>query len=38
MIGLPWETWARMLVWLAIGMTIYTTYGFHRSHLTEGQG
>ena len=27
MAGLPWETWARLLVWLALGMGIYLTVG-----------
>jgi APA family basic amino acid/polyamine antiporter len=27
MYGLPWETWERLLVWLAIGLLIYFTYG-----------
>jgi len=30
MVGLPWETWLRLLVWLAIGVLIYIFYG--RSH------
>jgi APA family basic amino acid/polyamine antiporter len=29
MAGLPWQTWARLFIWLAIGMAIYLTTG-HR--------
>ncbi len=34
MVGLPWETWARLVVWLVIGMALYLTYG-HR-HARNG--
>ena len=30
MVGLPWETWARLVVWLVLGMIVYVAYG--RSH------
>ncbi len=33
MIGLPWDTWLRLLVWLLIGFTIYFTYGRKHSKL-----
>jgi APA family basic amino acid/polyamine antiporter len=26
MVSLPWETWARLLVWMALGLIIYGTY------------
>jgi len=32
MIGLPLETWARLVIWLVIGLAIYLGYG--RSHST----
>ena len=30
MASLPWETWARLIVWLALGLAIY--YGYGRRH------
>jgi APA family basic amino acid/polyamine antiporter len=30
MVFLPWETWLRLIVWLAIGLVLYFAYG--RSH------
>jgi APA family basic amino acid/polyamine antiporter len=33
MIGLPLDTWLRLLVWLAIGLAIYFGYGMSRSAL-----
>ncbi|MGO8740542.1 amino acid permease [Rhodoblastus sp.] len=34
MLGLPWQTWTRLVVWLVIGMALYLTYG-HR-HARNG--
>lgn len=33
MYGLPWDTWARLLIWMAIGVVIYFVYGRKHSHL-----
>jgi APA family basic amino acid/polyamine antiporter len=35
MIALGWENWTRLVVWMAIGLAIYGTYGYHRSHLAK---
>jgi APA family basic amino acid/polyamine antiporter len=31
MLGLPWPTWERLLIWLAIGLVIYVFYGRRRA-------
>ena len=33
MTKLPWDTWVRFVVWLAIGLAIYYFYGRHHSRL-----
>jgi APA family basic amino acid/polyamine antiporter len=33
MMGLPWITWVRFALWLAVGIAIYMSYGFRKSHL-----
>jgi APA family basic amino acid/polyamine antiporter len=36
MIALGWENWARLIVWLVLGMILYGTYGYRRSRLAGG--
>jgi basic amino acid/polyamine antiporter, APA family len=31
MASLPWETWERLIIWMAIGLVIYVVYGYRRS-------
>ncbi|HEY6169733.1 MAG TPA: amino acid permease [Verrucomicrobiae bacterium] len=38
MFELPWVTWARFGVWMAIGLVIYFGYGVTRSRLSRSRG
>jgi basic amino acid/polyamine antiporter, APA family len=37
MLGLPGDTWLRLVVWLVIGLAIYFLYGRNHSHLAGRQ-
>jgi basic amino acid/polyamine antiporter, APA family len=33
MFSLPWDTWLRLIIWMALGFIIYFTYGVNKSKL-----
>ena len=37
MLGLPWITWVRFGLWLAVGLVVYYSYGFRKSGLRTAQ-
>jgi len=36
MVGLPWATWERLLIWLALGLVVYFSYSRRSSRLAAG--
>jgi APA family basic amino acid/polyamine antiporter len=38
MLGLPLETWLRLVIWLAVGLVIYFFYGKKHSRVQQGLG
>ncbi len=33
MLSLPWSTWERLMLWMAIGVIVYFVYGYRKSRL-----
>ena len=36
MASLPWETWERLIIWMALGVVLYFAYGYKHSELRKG--
>jgi APA family basic amino acid/polyamine antiporter len=37
MAALPWETWARLIVWMVLGLVIYFIYGIRKSKIRNAK-
>jgi APA family basic amino acid/polyamine antiporter len=37
MYKLGWVNWARLIIWLIIGLVIYFAYSRHHSHVSNAQ-
>jgi basic amino acid/polyamine antiporter, APA family len=37
MLGLPFDTWMRLVIWMAIGLVLYFAYGYKHSELRRRQ-
>ncbi len=37
MAGLPWPTWERLIIWMALGMIVYFAYSRHHSVLRQNE-
>jgi APA family basic amino acid/polyamine antiporter len=38
MVSLPWSTWERLIIWMAIGVAFYFVYGYRKSKLRGSDG
>jgi APA family basic amino acid/polyamine antiporter len=38
MLGLPWPTWERLIIWMALGLTVYLTFGLRHSLIAREKG
>jgi APA family basic amino acid/polyamine antiporter len=38
MLSLPWETWERLIIWMALGVIFYFVYGYKASRLRTAAG